>query len=286
MTTPTNTPPGWNGPSDTDAATPNPTVPHAPTGGDVPTPNPPTTTHATHDVTKQTPPNGMPPGAPRKEAEPAKGAKAMRKKRYGHLDRAFRRPPMKEALSHFIANLGISPASMDHVIGLAGSVAGEGVTTTAMYLAQHLADTFGASVLVVETNFRAPKLAQYAKLDKGPGLLQILKQETDKAPLRASGHEKVAMLPAGGTEDNALGLLTSDRFAKFLAMARERYSIVILDIPPVLAYAEAAAMLKCADLSALVVASNRTSEKAVVKAVDRLEEKGVLLTGTLMNLVR
>jgi Mrp family chromosome partitioning ATPase len=201
--------------------------------------------------------------------------------RLGHLDRSMEKPAMREAFARLLANLGGSAAG---VFGLAAARPGEGVTTLALYLGAEIVRTFSVRALVVEANFRRPRLAHYADVAGTPGLRDVLESDGLKldVKVRRSSLEDLFLLPAGGIHPHPLGLLTSERFGRFLTAARERYPAVIVDAPPVLTCAESPVVLAVVDRSALVVADG-AREDAVRQAVRVLQDRGLQMAGTVLN---
>lgn len=204
--------------------------------------------------------------------------------RIGHLDRFFQRPMMREAFARLLANLGLGGPATQCSIGLTAATPGEGVTTLSLYLGAEIVRTFGVPTLVIETNFRRPRLADYTGVDPTPGLLDVLQAEGLKmdVKIRKSRLSNLFLVPAGGIHPHPLGLLTSERFLHLLDGAEERYSVVIVDTPPVLRYAEAPPVLKTLD-RALLVVEDTCREEAVKQAVRVLEEHEVTLAGTVLN---
>lgn len=204
--------------------------------------------------------------------------------RIGHLDRFFQRPMMREAFARLLANLGLGGTTSGGSIGLTSATPGEGVTTLSLYLGAEIVRTFGVPTLVIETNFRRPRLADYSGVETTPGLLDVLQGEGLKmdVKIRKSRLRDLFLIPAGGIHPHPLGLVTSERFNHLLEGARERYPMIIVDTPPVLRYAESPAVLKSLDRSLLVVEES-AREDGVKQAVGVLEEHGVNLAGTVLN---
>jgi len=207
------------------------------------------------------------------------------KQRIAHLDRFFKMPVMREPLARLIANLRLGSMTKPHLIGLTASNHEEGVTTLAIYLGVEIVKTFSIPVLVVEANFRKPRLASYCKIPRSPGLLDVLTGEGLKMDVKVhrSSLKNLFLLPAGGDHPHPLGLFSSTRYEEFLDSARKRYPVIIVDAPPILPYAEGPSTLKPLDLNAFVVAADATREEDVHRAVHNLEELGVTLTGSVLN---
>jgi Mrp family chromosome partitioning ATPase len=91
------------------------------------------------------------------------------------------------------------------------------------------------------------------------------------------------MRAMSGTD--VIRLLSSGQMSGLMRQARDAFELVIVDTSPMLATAEAEALVDLADFAVLVVASERTSRDAVLTMLSEspeLERKiaGVVLNGT------
>ena len=74
-----------------------------------------------------------------------------------------------------------------------------------------------------------------------------------------------------------------DFAANVLPQLTEAYDLIVIDTPPVLGVADAARVGVLADETLVVVRSGKTPERALQNCVERLEDSGVHLSGTVMN---
>jgi len=207
------------------------------------------------------------------------------RRRFAHLDRYFDQPAMMEALAEPILNLGLKGSWEPTVIGMTSSRAGEGTTTLALYLGRHIATSFHRPTLIVEANFRRPRMARYCGLPSGPGLDSVLADEEEafEDSARTVADTPISILPAGKTQINPLSILASGRLERFLSWAKHRFQVVIVDAPPVLSCSESTAILEGVDLRTLVVEANATGKAQVLRSLARLKDRKLPVHGTILN---
>jgi polysaccharide biosynthesis transport protein len=81
-------------------------------------------------------------------------------------------------------------------------------------------------------------------------------------------------------------LLASSRMAEVLGAARQRYDVIIIDTPPVLAVSEAMSLATLADRLLVVVRSEATPRKAVLVALKELRAISDRPLGLVLNGIR
>jgi non-specific protein-tyrosine kinase len=155
------------------------------------------------------------------------------------------------------------------VLMFSSALQGEGKSTTVALFSAATALHRTRRVLAVDLDFRSPNLHGYlgvpenrAFLDylAGDGPLEDCYQKTD-----AENLEIIAGAPSD--EDPDL-LLNSDRLSDALDIFRERYDLVILDVPPLIPVADAATLIPHADGILLVVMAGWSSKHHLARARD------------------
>ena len=68
-----------------------------------------------------------------------------------------------------------------------------------------------------------------------------------------------------------------------MASMNERYDIVIIDTPPVLAVTDASLVARMAATTLLVARFDKTSVKEIVNGSKRLQQMGGKVSGTILN---
>jgi succinoglycan biosynthesis transport protein ExoP len=181
---------------------------------------------------------------------------------------------------------------------------GDGKTLTAANLATSFAHD-GLRVLLVDCDIRRPQLHGLFRAPRSPGLLDLLApparesgrevrslsladmNEQDGDPLarvvRSTPFRGLSLLTCGTLPTNASNLLSGVRMRSFLALLKERYDLVVLDTPPVLATADAGILGSLTDGVLLVVRAGETDRSAAQRATAQLASSGARVLGVVLN---
>lgn len=166
----------------------------------------------------------------------------------------------------------------------ASSVEGEGTSTVVAEYAASLGSTKDRGTLLVDANFRSPRLHELFGVPNEGGLADVLTGGRDLASAAVRlGDEHLFLLPSGTTTTSPGALVTVTRFTRFLSEAKERYALVLVDAAPILPYAETAIIASVCDGVALVVESERTKREIVKRAKTALEEAHGRVLGVVLN---
>jgi protein-tyrosine kinase len=163
------------------------------------------------------------------------------------------------------------------VVAVTSSARGEGRTTIAANLAV-IASREGRDVALVECDVRRPSLAQLLELAPRAGLAEVVQGQAELAQaLCRSG--SLAVLTAGDARDPG-AILRSPRLASTIDALRSSFQLVLLDVPPALAFADAGRLSAAADGVLLVVRAGQTPRQVVRMAVEYV---GPRLLGVVLN---
>ncbi len=159
----------------------------------------------------------------------------------------------------------------------------EGKSLVSANLASALAQ-MGLHVALVDANLRTPSLHTAFDVSQEPGLADHL-EHTESAPQfhENCGAKGLSLLTAGTVPENAPELLASRLMADLVAELALRSDHVILDTPPLLLAADAAAMARCVDGVLLVVRANQTRRNQVQRAKTMLSQVGAHVLGIVFN---
>lgn len=179
--------------------------------------------------------------------------------------------------------------AIDHPIktlALTSANASEGKSTVTDNLAIVWAQT-GQKVLLVDADLRRSTLHRTFNLDNREGLTTILTSRAHTIDLNTiiqpSGINNLSLLPSGPTPPNPAELLSSQRMKDFLKAARERYDMVIVDVPPMLVVTDTQVISRDLDAVVLVVKQGQTQKLGAKRAVELLKMAHANLLGYVMN---
>jgi protein-tyrosine kinase len=159
---------------------------------------------------------------------------------------------------------------------------GEGKTLTAVNLAWLLAQTDGATALLIDADLRNPCAAEYLGVDADRGLSEVLTGETKLTQaiikLNPSG---LHVLPGGSRREDVAELLSGPRFSNLLDEARKLFDYIIIDAPPLGIFTDANLLISRADAAVLVLRAGWTRYSTVDRLLEQIPRERML--GVVLN---
>ena len=158
---------------------------------------------------------------------------------------------------------------------------GEGKTFVAINLALSIALEIDSTVLLVDADVANPTVAKVMNLPRDKGLMDLLTSDrVDVADvLLRTNVDKLSLLPAGTPHPRATEMLASQAMANLVAEMASRYPdrILVFDSPPLLVTTEARVLASHMGQIIMVVESDRTSQTAVMRAIETIESCPIVL---------
>lgn len=164
-------------------------------------------------------------------------------------------------------------------IMIASSISGEGKSVTALNLAMSLAQEMDHRVLLIDADIRNPSIGRYLGLKKLPGLVECLEDGVSlQDVLLETGLGSLVLLPAGRKVDNPVELMSSAKMKNFFAEIKREFadSFIILDVSPVLPFAEARILSNLVDSVVFVVKEGGCSMRNVHESLEILGNANIL----------
>ncbi len=160
---------------------------------------------------------------------------------------------------------------------------GDGKSTTISNLAISFART-GKRVLLIDADLRRPMIAKLFGVLDQPGLTDML---TSDAPMSQtvlqSNVGNLFIMPNGHATSQPAELLESQRLAMVLREAKERFDLILIDAPPLLAVTDPAIIAPMVDAVLLTLQIAKNGRRPVEHAVKILRDIGVTPSGVLVN---
>lgn len=170
------------------------------------------------------------------------------------------------------------------VLVIGSSFPSEGKTTIAMNLAMALSRH--GSTCLVDADLRNPQVARsFGMATTRGGLREVLGQslKLDDALQVAPRLDKLMILPAGSTPPDPVELLASSQMRDLIAQLRNKFLYVVIDVPPVIPYADSRWLSCLADGVVLVARAGATTRQAMSLSTEILRELRVPVLGVVLN---
>ena len=151
--------------------------------------------------------------------------------------------------------------------------------------AKLLVKSVPGSVCLVEGNLRSPSLIDAMELERDGGLVESLRSEgTIREFTRQLGPENLWLLSAGTppTQDSAV-LLNSDRMKERIRELRKEFDYLIMNAPPLSAFADGMVLGAMTDGVVLVLEANSTRREAAVRVTENLRTTKIPVLGAVLN---
>jgi len=170
------------------------------------------------------------------------------------------------------------------LIGFSSPTPGDGKTTSTVNLAVSIAQS-GKSVLVIDCDLRRPRASGMLGVGNESGLTDLLLdgRELQDVIVDVDGIENLSVIPSGGHPPNPAELLMLPEFEQLLAVVREKFDYVLLDLPPLLAVSDPAIVAPMLDGIVFTLRVVKNGQKAAMKARKILDDLEVRIIGAVVN---
>lgn len=197
------------------------------------------------------------------------------------------RSPVSEAFRALRTNIDFS--SVDEtiqVIMVTSSGPEEGKSTVSANLAAAYAQA-DKKVLLIDADLRKPTAHKTFSLSNRFGLSSLLSQQAVlEDTVQDSGVSNLSIMTSGPIPPNPAEMMASNRMSTLLQDLRQRYDVILIDTPPLLAVTDAQIMASKSDGVIMVVSYGKVKRDIAVKAKSNLDRVGAKMLGVVLNNVK
>lgn len=171
----------------------------------------------------------------------------------------------------------------NNVLMISGASPNAGKTFISSNLAATIAST-GKKVLFIDADLRKGYAHKMFGHKQNKGLSDILSGQInpDTVIEKVIGAE-FDYIARGQVPPNPAELLMHQRFSELLSWASQRYDLIIVDTPPILAVTDAAIIGRYVGTALLVARFEANTAKEIDVSVKRFEQSGVSIKGCILN---
>jgi polysaccharide biosynthesis transport protein len=189
-----------------------------------------------------------------------------------------------EAISHVYSSLVISASGQPpSAIMVTSPNPGEGKTLLSANLAQAYALN-QRQVVLIDGDLRRSRIHKIFQMELQPGLSDYLTgSATLEDVIRATAIPNLSVIPAGTQPLNPINLFHSETFKDLFTELRQQFRHIIIDMPPVLGFADARFVSHSVD-GVLLVAKYHFTHKSAGRLAQQLLSHAPLL-GVVLNSV-
>ncbi len=166
---------------------------------------------------------------------------------------------------------------------ITSAVPGEGkstmTTNTAVALAQG-----GSSVCLVNADMRRPTVEKLLGVATGNGLSTWLEDSsTSDIMVAVPNISGLVLIPSGPLPESPVDLLASGRLPSLFKELSSQFDFVLIDAPPILRTADAAAISPHVDGTIIVVDASQTGTDDLLRVRSEIERSGGTVLGAVLN---
>jgi tyrosine-protein kinase Etk/Wzc len=192
--------------------------------------------------------------------------------------------PLVEAMETLALSLQYKLAGKEEskVILVTSAVPGQGKSMISANLAYLYAEK-GLKTLLVDADMRQSTMHRYLPVTGSSGLSAVLQGTVRHDEAITHAFENLHALPAGKHVKRVRNLFGVERLESLVESLRGEYDMIVIDSPPILPVADAAALSKFSDVTLFVARQGSCSYSEVVESISRLNKVGTQVDGLVFN---
>jgi capsular exopolysaccharide synthesis family protein len=160
----------------------------------------------------------------------------------------------------------------------------EGKTTTTLALARCFGEISGLKTLVIDADFRRPRLKNFFDIEVEVGIDDVLAKNLDiKDALIYSEKDNVYVIPTRRGHSDASELLGMERMKHVVEVLREDFDVVLIDSSPCISTTDPFVIGSFVDAVSLMVKMRHTPRQSVEYTINLLRQKEIPFIGLVLT---
>jgi capsular exopolysaccharide synthesis family protein len=193
--------------------------------------------------------------------------------------------PQAEALKLTATNIEYSTTPAPKIIAITSSGPGEGKTFIAANIALSYAQN-GVKTLLLDLDMRKPRIEKVLGIERiNVGVSNHILKDVPLDRIITKYQENLDIIPVGPIPPNPTALLTSKKLEELVATLRTMYDKIVIDLPPILAAADALIVSKLVDGLVLVIRAGKTQKSSLKVAFENIVTSSSKLLGSVINAI-
>lgn len=199
-----------------------------------------------------------------------------------------------ETLRDRIFNTPVGDNGYAHSLAFTSCSDGEGVTTIAINYASTLGRHKDGKILIVDANIEHPAIHKFLKVNRSPGLSEILANEIPyEAAVNEISSRNISVIPAGKKSKDIAYFFEEKVFANFLESIKRDFDYVVFDAPPMCHCHGKICICSTGNVASkvgnkldgviFVIESERIRYHVAQQAKEQLEYGGAKILGVVLN---
>ncbi len=186
---------------------------------------------------------------------------------------------LRSKVIHLLEGMG------EKTIGIISSVPEEGKTSISLNLASSVASIGDKRIMLIDCDMRKCDLTMILGMRGEIGLSQYLDDAAGGAEsiIKNSKVKNLYVISSGRKVQNSTELLTRAKFRDLLVILKEKFDLIILDLPPVLNTADPVAVKELVDKYIMVYFAGKTPLGILEESVNEIGKDKIL--GVVLNAV-
>ena len=171
-----------------------------------------------------------------------------------------------------------------NVVLLTSSIPQEGKSTTALHTARALAASGEATVLI-DFDLRRGDLHSRLRLSMQPGMTEYCLRDLQvlSSIVQQTRFPNLSLITAGARPPNPPAFIGTPAVRRLLEEARQRFTWIILDAPPIAGVTDPILLGNLADMVVLIVRANGVDRKLARRCLSQLQKTNARLVGAVLN---